>query len=187
MSTCTLLRWEETLLIDEALERLVALDALVILEVRGMSLHCPHLSHISPTPQVLQPAINLRRLEKHSSEYKGGMHRVAWAFLKLQVGEDWFASRPFLLKDTGDCLLPSPPLMISHLLCHQGPSGAPLTGRLQLQLYDYHSPFTLGLGARPPQGASHQAPSEAYASWKVSQEPHHCSPIIHTSLPYHRR
>lgn len=57
--------WREPLLIDEALERLVALDALVIME-------------------LMQPAITYRRFEKHAKEYDGGVHRVAWGFLRPQ-------------------------------------------------------------------------------------------------------
>ncbi|GAX80226.1 hypothetical protein CEUSTIGMA_g7664.t1 [Chlamydomonas eustigma] len=57
-------RWEEMLQIDEAIERLVALDALILFE-------------------VLQPVITYRRYEKHKKEYDGGVHRIAWGFLKV--------------------------------------------------------------------------------------------------------
>eukprot|EP00798_Chlamydomonas_sp_ICE-L_P026075 gene26075-11778_t len=56
--------WRERLVVDEAIERLVALDTLLIFE-------------------VLQPAVSYRRHAKHKKEFDGGSHRVAWAFLRL--------------------------------------------------------------------------------------------------------
>ena len=36
--------------------------------------------------QVLQLAINSHRYHKHQADYDGGVHRVAWAFLRLAGG-----------------------------------------------------------------------------------------------------
>ncbi|GIL48429.1 hypothetical protein Vafri_4558 [Volvox africanus] len=61
----TMAAWEETLLIDEAAERFVALDPLLIFE-------------------VLQPPVSYRRYSKHIRAFdsEDGSHLVAWAFLR---------------------------------------------------------------------------------------------------------
>ncbi|GIL96403.1 hypothetical protein Vretimale_2258 [Volvox reticuliferus] len=61
----TMAAWEETLLIDEAAERFVALDPLLIFE-------------------VLQPPVSYKRYRKHIRAFdsEDGSHLVAWAFLR---------------------------------------------------------------------------------------------------------
>ncbi|GLI69362.1 hypothetical protein VaNZ11_013953 [Volvox africanus] len=61
----TMAAWEETLLIDEAAERFVALDPLLIFE-------------------VLQPPVSYQRYNKHIRAFdaEDGSHLVAWAFLR---------------------------------------------------------------------------------------------------------
>lgn len=57
--------WNETLLIDEALERLLTLDVLVLFE-------------------LLQLPVTYKRFRKHANAYEAGdgVHLVAWGFLR---------------------------------------------------------------------------------------------------------
>ncbi|MEW5304430.1 MAG: hypothetical protein WDW36_007041 [Sanguina aurantia] len=57
--------WDETLQVDEALERLVELDALLVFE-------------------VLQMPASFRRYHKHPRGYDQGVHLLAWGFLRLR-------------------------------------------------------------------------------------------------------
>lgn len=62
--------WDEALLIDEAIERLVGLDALLLFE-------------------VLQLPVTYKRFHKHVDAYQqdDGAHLVAWGFLRPK-GDD---------------------------------------------------------------------------------------------------
>ncbi|KAG2441513.1 hypothetical protein HXX76_003135 [Chlamydomonas incerta] len=61
----TMAAWEETLLVDEAVERLIALDPLLLFE-------------------VLQPPVSFQRYRKHERAFDpaDGSHLVAWGFLR---------------------------------------------------------------------------------------------------------
>eukprot|EP00955_Chlamydomonas_euryale_P060324 357678-Chlamydomonas_euryale.AAC.14 len=61
-------RWEEPLVIDESLERLLTLSA----EGRCLLLF-----------ELLQQPATFRRYDKHRKQFDGGVHRIAWGFLRL--------------------------------------------------------------------------------------------------------
>ena len=132
-------------MIDEAVERLLALDALLIFE-------------------VLQPVINLHRYQKYNKQYDGGAHRIAWGFLRLSGP----GGKP--LMGEGQRSLPGIAYCLSHTLTSSHPLYCRFhtQGRLQLQLYDYKTSIgILGQGAKPPPGHSAHTPFYAFSSWQV--------------------